>query len=386
MERIRLLDILRGLAIIGTLGTNIWIFATLGEFDFIASGIRWWESTELAVSTLFVTLTNGKFLGMLTILFGIGLELKRQKNERSGKKWLGLYIWSSILLLLDGFIHFLLVFEYDILMSYAVTAIIVAWLLQRGVKWTKRIGVLMAVLHVLGVILLSISFAYIMEEPEFMHELQDTLAVSADIYMNGTYFEQVAYRFQDFWELRGEAIGVIPMNICLFLLGVWFVRSGLFASDARGQQLRRRLLVWGLGIGVPLNALTLLPIGYFDIAVRYLFAPILSLGYIGMIALLLEEGRCVFVFKRFEEIGRMALSCYILQNIVASILFYGWGMGLGQYNSTWLALAGWVLISLFMMIFAHYWLSYFRRGPVEYVWRQLANWPIRRKKKIELGV
>ncbi|GAA0373641.1 DUF418 domain-containing protein [Bacillus horti] len=379
MGRIRILDVLRGLAIIGTLGTNIWIFATLGDIDFLfGETFEWWTTAETIASTLFVFFTNGKFLGMLTILFGVGLELKRQKHERLGTPWLGVYMWSAILLFIDGFIHFLLVFEYDILMSYAITAIIVAWLLQRGPKWTKRVGYTLATLHVIGVALLSLLLAFLLNDPEGLREFQNILVASTELYLHGTWWEQVTYRFQGFWSLRGEAIGVIPMNICLFLVGVWFVRLGMFGVDDRGKTLRRKLLIWGLALGLPLNALVLIPNGYFEMAVRYLFAPILSLGYIGLVSLCMEKSFFTFTFRRFEEIGRMALSCYILQNIVASIMFYGWGFGLGQYSNTWLILEGWLFISLLMMVFAHFWLRRFRSGPVEYVWRKMAAWPMKK--------
>ena len=81
MKRIALLDILRGFAIIGTLGTNIWIFAYLGDLNLVFGNVLepWWSSGDRLVQTIMLILVNGKFLGMLTLLFGAGMELKRQK-------------------------------------------------------------------------------------------------------------------------------------------------------------------------------------------------------------------------------------------------------------------------------------------------------------------
>lgn len=94
--RIRLLDILRGFAVLGTLGTNIWIFAHLGDLSYITtyhfSG--WWNADDfLRMAVLF--LVNGKFLGLLTIMFGVGLELKYRQALRKGNTWPGVYIWTS---------------------------------------------------------------------------------------------------------------------------------------------------------------------------------------------------------------------------------------------------------------------------------------------------
>ena len=62
-KRIRLLDILRGFAIVGTLGTNIWIFAHLGDVSYITTyGYSSWWSLEDFLRMLILFLVNGKLL------------------------------------------------------------------------------------------------------------------------------------------------------------------------------------------------------------------------------------------------------------------------------------------------------------------------------------
>ena len=106
MNRFRALDIARGVAILGTLGTNIWIFTQTMEMTWL--------------SALSSALTNGKFLGLLTLMFGIGMQLKHDSLQRRGLPWRRIYIWSMILLFLDGLLHYVFVFEFDVLMSYAL--------------------------------------------------------------------------------------------------------------------------------------------------------------------------------------------------------------------------------------------------------------------------
>src|SRR5699024_2306692 len=102
---------------------------------------------------------------------------------------------------------------------------------------------------------------------------------TSEIFLYGGYWEQVFYRFSHFFELRMEAFTILPFNICLFLLGAWLVQKGYFASTEAGRQKRMRLLKWGLGIGIPLNAIVFTSFADFTfIADRYLFAPVLSLG------------------------------------------------------------------------------------------------------------
>src|SRR5690606_26579430 len=108
-ERIRLLDILRGVAVLGTLGTNIWIFAHFGDLGYITTGdySGWWESNDF-IRMVVLFFVNGKLLGLLTIMFGVGVELKYRQAIRKGKAWPGVYIWTSAFLIVEGLLHFTL--------------------------------------------------------------------------------------------------------------------------------------------------------------------------------------------------------------------------------------------------------------------------------------
>jgi uncharacterized protein len=131
---------------------------------------------------------------------------------------------------------------------------------------------------------------------------------------------------------RAEPVFIIPMNVFLFLLGVRLMRSGAFSPD--GRRIRRRMLRWGLALGLPLNLLYFVPGGHFELPVRYLFAPVLSLGYAGLVAAATERNVLPWFSARLAEVGRAALSCYVLQNVLASVVFYGWGLGLtGEVGS-----------------------------------------------------
>src|SRR5690606_37891597 len=112
----------------------IWIFAHLGDLNYIFTFDHhdWWADIQDFVRITVLFLVNGKLLGLLTIMFGVGLELKYRQVLRKGKAWPGVYIWTSIILMLEGLIHYTLVMEYDILMSYGITAIIIAFIIKGG--------------------------------------------------------------------------------------------------------------------------------------------------------------------------------------------------------------------------------------------------------------
>jgi len=373
-RRIALLDILRGFAVLGTLGTNIWLFAYLGDLNYVFTfeHNKWWADVQDFIRVCVLFLINGKLLGLLTIMFGVGLELKYRQTLRNGLPWPGMYRWTCIFLLTEGFLHYTLVLEYDILMSYGVTAAIVAGIIKGGDRAIRRAMKITGGIH--GAIMLLILLAGILAGMTGANVSIGDWSAVVSLYQEGSWLAQVRNRLEHFAVMRLEALFVIPMNVFLFLLGIRMMRDGVFAPEERGRQLRGKLLVLGLGLGLPLNALIFIPGGYFDLPVRYLFAPVLAIGYIGLLAKLAEAGKIRWLWDTLAKVGRMSLSCYILQNITASVLFYGWGLGLGgQVNSAGVVLI-WLAVSGFQMAFASVWLRCFRLGPMEYARKLAISW------------
>ena len=364
--RIRLLDILRGIAVLGTLGTNIWIFAYLGDLSYITTYAysSWWELEDF-IRMLVLFFVNGKLLGLLTIMFGVGLELKYQHTLRKGNAWPGGYIWTVSFLIIEGFIHFMLVLEYDILMSYGVTAMIVAFIIKGGDRWIsismKIIGSIHAgmILFLLAAGLLGVNIS--------LGNFDSVVA----LYQDGNWLQQIQYRLTHFLSLRTEAIFIIPMNIFLFLLGVRLMRSGVFYPDENGRKQRDKLFKIGIYLGMPLNLLIFIPGGDFDLPVRYLFAPFMSLGYIAIIGRMIEYKKWDWLWERLESVGKMSLSCYVMQNIIASIIFYGWGYALGGKVGSLTIIVVWILISLLLLLFAFKWIHTIKLGPLEWIRKRI---------------
>ncbi|SMF00485.1 uncharacterized protein SAMN02744102_00876 [Paenibacillus barengoltzii] len=371
--RIRLLDILRGFAVLGTLGTNIWIFAHLGDINYVFTFYHaaWWSSLQDFVRVFVLFLVNGKLLGLLTIMFGVGLEMKYRQALKRGNPWPGMYLWTSFILMAEGLLHFTLVMEYDILMSYGITAIIAAFIVKGGDRAIRRAMWIFGGVH--GAIMLLILGFGIYLGLSGVHFSMGDMSETRALYGGGSWFQQVQDRLVNFWALRLEAVFVIPMNLFLFLLGIRMMRSGVFAPDEKGRQHRRKLLKLGLALGIPLNLLMFIPGGYLDFPVRYLFAPLLSLGYLALIAKLIERYEGLWLWHRLEQVGRMSLSCYVLQNITASLIFYGWGLGLGGKVDAFTTVLIWMAISSFQIVFASLWSKRFRFGPMESARRWMTN-------------
>ncbi|WP_112139728.1 DUF418 domain-containing protein [Glycomyces dulcitolivorans] len=357
-KRLPLLDVLRGVAILGTLGTNVWLFtAAHGE----AGPLLGYGITEGGpVGSAFQLLANGKFLSMLTVLFGVGLAIQYRSAEKRGRRWPGRYHWRALFLFAEGTIHFVLLFAWDVLMGYAVTAITVAWLLRRSER-TQRIAMWTALgLHLAVVGLITAGTAGGGVDPRPSAEVQA-------LYATGSWWEQVQFRLDNALVFRIEPIITFPLLVFLFLLGVKLLRSGAFGADERGRRIRARLMAWGLGIGLPLDLVAVLGPDELIYVERYVIAPVVMLGYIGLVGFLVEHVRRGPVMTALESLGRTALSGYILQNLLASIVCYGWGLGLAARfgGEAWFAPVLWLGISAFLLVASRLWLRRFQNGPAE---------------------
>lgn len=371
MERIGALDVLRGVAILGTLGTNIWIFTDPNGPLGVLNGLTGVTLPE----HLLHFLTNGKFLGLLTIMFGIGLEIQYRSAARRGRPWPGWYLWRAALLFVEGLLHYLLIFEYDVLMGYAVTSMAVAYLVARSDRVINAWIVGAAAFHTL---LVGLGTVALLAAPAGTAPSRGTT-----LYTDGTWTEQVVNRVVNAGVFRIEAVFIVPMGIALFLLGVRLMRAGVFEDSARGGRLRTRLMAVGLGVAAPLNLATTFAGSQWFLVDRYLLAPVVALGMLGLVTTLVLRARGATgpARRALTSVGRTALSCYVLQNLIASALCYGWGLGLAarlaDHRLLWTPLA-WAGIAALLAVLSTLWLRHFDRGPLEAAWHWAHTAPQRR--------
>ena len=363
-SRIAALDVLRGVAILGTLATNVWLFTNpqglLGSLQAgQLAGPGPWQTTELVLRQL----ANGKFLGLLTVMFGVGLELQRRSAQRRGRPWPGTYPVRAGLLLLDGVVHYVLVVEFDVLMGYAVTGCVVAYLLVTSPRAQRACLAAAAAVHVL---LLTGLIAVVAGSPAMVGP-----PLRPNPYTDGSFLDLVAFRLQNALLFRAEVIFILPLSVALFLLGAALVRAGVL--EPSGAPLRRRLLVVGLGVGLPLDLLVgLLGGSAGTLASRYGTAPLVALGLLALVAEIGTRRPLTGGGSRaLTAVGRTALSSYVLQNVVASVLCYGWGLGgAARFGDARVpATVGvYLLVAATVLTAAVLWLRRFDQGPLEALW------------------
>lgn len=94
----------------------------------------------------------------------------------------------------------------------------------------------------------------------------------------------------------------------------------------------------------------------------------MALGLLGLITGVVLRSRGAAPRRAVAAVGRTALSCYVLQNVLASILCYDWGLGLATRFADarpWWVVGLWAVVSLALVLFATAWLRRFERGPLE---------------------
>ncbi|MFI9615660.1 DUF418 domain-containing protein [Streptomyces sp. NPDC052023] len=367
--RLPLLDVLRGVAILGTLMTNVWIFATPGSEWAFLRGAPMAGPLDEPVEALFRFLADGKFLALLTILFGVGLAVQYDSARRHGTPWPRGYRPRALFLFAEGTLHFVLVFGFDVLMGYAVTALLVARLLVCSERLRRVLMWVSLSLHVTLMSLITLAL------PADDSPSGGVWAEAVDLYAHGSWPDQIAFRLENAIALRMEPVVTFGLLVFLFLLGVRLYRAGAFGPTERGRRLRARMAVWGLGVGLPFNAAAALGGEDFFFLGRYVAAPVVALGYLGLIGVVLDRGRLpAAVTSGLSAVGRTALSSYVLQNVLCMLLCYGFGLGLAERfaaeDGPWWVMAMWAVVCALLVAASTLWLRRFPHGPLESVQRR----------------
>lgn len=375
-RRIEALDVMRGFAILGILLANIHAFSSLhmgqmsGEYLAVSSkGDEWLNATVLG----FVV---GKMRSLLAILFGIGLYLQYKKRVDVAGAWPRGYLKRTLILALIGLIHGLLIWFGDILFMYALVAFIACWFVMVRSRWLAVIsGCIMGLAALVGLIVFIAGFIDLgPEATAAMAKEAAEFAAGSPAYSSGTYLDQVAHRWDYFASSAGMTLIFVFMALPLFLTGIMIARTGVIERPSKHPAIRNWILAVGLGAGLPMNLLAfILPVvsnnGLSALAWEILFGPTLALGYLMLLAMWVEAGGPSRLRAALENVGRTALTCYLLQSLICTFIFYSWGLGWFDRVGApaQLAIVGgvWIVVATF----AHYWLQEFTMGPVEWMWR-----------------
>lgn len=384
-ERIALLDVLRGLALYGVLLANsVFLFSGLMFLRREEFNARLRPSDEVFLF-LCNLLVDGKAMALLTFLFGIGFSMQLERAEASGRSVVKTHLRRVAALFFIGVCHVLLLWWGDILWGYAIGAAgLVLFRRMRGKKLLV-IGLLLAFLPRIfaGLPFVAKALLVVTPMPPDMNAFQAQVLAAITghdrLLLTKMHVQQAYYFVGKFW------VSYFPELLGRFLIGYWAGTTRLFQDAEKNLPRFRKIARWGITLGLGLSLLRpLLRLlqrhhlinlsdGLLQLISRITHpgAMILACGYAAAVVLLMQRSTGRRILSLFAPAGQMALTTYIGMSVLSTLVFYGFGLGLAP-NTRPAALLP-ITLGLFTVeiLFAHAWLSRFRFGPLEWLWRSL---------------
>lgn len=397
-ERLEFLDVLRGVALLGIFLMNMPGFSTSFHIpEAVAERLQedrpWWDTMT---TTVLAWWGEGKFNGLYTLLFGLGLALQWERLPGGAQS--PVVLRRLVVLGGIGALHMTLLWSGDVLHIYAVLGLILLMLHH----WSARRLAVLA----LGVYGLQILHGVVTRarwtEPRYRAEqafLGVEYARDTMVYGAGTWWQGVQLRAEQALLNYTEPFLQVPMGwfwIALLntaLLGLCLSRAGCLQPNGpwvrwlrQPQGLRALLLALAVSVGLTLVGLWLQE--------AYAAGEAPSLRVVAGWAVL-DAARLVLVLlyaaavqrwclgswglglrRALATAGRMPLTQYLLQSVMGTALFHGWGLGLwgsvGSLAQTLLALG---LFAGVQIPLAYWWFRRHPLGPVEALWRRLSYGP-----------
>ncbi|MDA7936510.1 DUF418 domain-containing protein [bacterium] len=374
-ERIEFLDVLRGVALFGILVVNLpFLGMPMSE---AMGGPSIWEGggANAWASALIRALAQNKFMTLFSTLFGIGLALQVDRAAARGVEPSSFYPRRLMLLAVFGVLNGTMIFFGDILLPYAIAGSVLYLLRKKSPRTMLWIATASLVIGVT----LSVIFEGLLGGGEGDGMGYDLRAAEVAL-AEGSFLEGSAARGMIYmgWLVLSSMTAFNWRIMALFLVGAVLLRGGLVTQDR--APLHRRVMILGLSIGLACESCSLLLHGRQDLDVALRVVDVLlhelgglalSAGYAGAVATWCWSGGLSKLRRGIASTGRMALTNYLGQNIVAGLIFYGHGLGLyGEFSQPQIFVMCIVIYSA-QVALSSAWMARVSGGPLELLWRWL---------------
>lgn len=360
-------DVLRGFALLGIAVVNVPFFSEPW------TGMPAVE-TKLDALCAFLggTFFTAKFFGLFAFLFGWAMVRMRERAISLGQNAGRIWRRRMVVLIGIGLAHGILVFPFDILMIYGLLGLI----LSNAATWSRE----RLMNHAMyGLLAVPISYALLMwwtgsSHYDYVPDDDDKL---------GLYRYTLAVEYHIWSLIHCQLVNVLyngAMSHAAICLGILASREGFFekGSPAFGMLEKRAPLLWcvGIALNLPNGILSALDMetstamGALSMGMVGIGAPWLTAAYVVTIT---NWTRRRMAGGFFATAGRMSLTAYVLEGILAGWIFYeyglGWNMELGAAGTFACALGIFGATKLFCMA----WLRFQKQGPLEWIWRRAVS-------------
>ena len=304
------------------------------------------------------------------------------------------YLRRLFILLLIGLAHAIFIWTGDILVLYAVMGAVLLLLFRRRAPRTLLIwcGVMLSVTILLTAALTGLmALAQLSPEAaaEVSREFAETEAnmraaaeEAGRVFATGSFAEITRQRLSDLGFMYPFVIFLAFNVLAMFLLGLYAGRRGIFRDIAGHLPLFRKLLRWALPVGIIGNLVYVIAMeganrseldwqSLVAVIGHTVGAPALAMSYVAAITLLVQHDAWRARLGPLAAVGRMALTNYLLQSLVATTIFYGYGLGLFGQIGPAIGILYTLAIFTAQIPLSVWWMGRFQFGPVEWLWRTL---------------
>ena len=381
-QRIITVDALRGIALFGIVLAHMIYWYSAGPLP-NELFTKYTDILSKIVPFINEILISGKFFAFFSFLFGLSFYLQMQSMESRNDNFLLRYGWRIVLLGIIGLVHHAF-WRGDILSIYAPLGILLMPMRKASNRVILIIGILFA-LNVPGKLIEAIKFLTskgnnnggINMDPVAYYAIMSKANLGQLLRDN---WNNLSTKF----EFQVQS-GRIYITYGFFLLGMYSGRMGWFRNIEDAKSIFKKICK-----RTSILSLTLLIIAFSIIGANELFKlkwdqnpyigfifgiiydsfnAALVILYISGLTLLMYKPKWQKILFPFSTIGKLALTCYLLQTALGLILFYHVGFGLVAKTSPAL---NWGIAILFFglqSIVGRWWLKRFNYGPVEWLWR-----------------
>lgn len=367
ISRIQVVDVLRGFALLGVLLANV-------PFDRTAT-----PDNELnkVLELLYDVFINRKFITLFSMLFGFGFYIQLTRAEQKGINFQRYFLKRMGLLFLIGTAHCFLLWNGDIIMSYAIGGVFLLlvrnWSLKR-LTWLTVIcsvfltGILFIGNAVLGWQQHSYTFDRVLRHP-----------------IANSYFEYLAINFRIApWVNFAQDMPVtLVFTFGNMMLGFILGKLNFFRNPRSLQRTYRVIILLGFVLGLPCSYLFhLVNTGNLELDISLLWLPFAVIGGMMLQTLaymaLFVKLSAVPLFENmtswFKYVGRTALSNYIFQSVFYVFVIFHAIHDSGLYGAISRAETYTIALLFFAVqsFLGFLWLRKNKQGPIEYIWKKLS--------------
>lgn len=394
-ERISVLDVLRGFALMGILIMNMPGFSYSGWHE--ADGSHYWPGAlDQLAEEVRDALFSGKFNSLFSVLFGLGFTIQFTRMQQTDPLHADrLYLRRLLVLLVLGVLHACVFWSGDVLHVYAILGIVLLFGLRRVSDRGLVMIMLGCIIYPLLASLLRVAFV----SKEFVASrvaIGKAFAASNDLaFGSGSFLDTarenlrlMVFEYGDLYSLWGSVGWYVSMTLTM-LIGVLAGRRQWARRIPELMPQIKRLTWFMLIVGLALSFTAQLIwqanrtpgpslIKTFAGLCYNVSRPMVMVFYVLAIVQLYQHASLKALFKPFELAGRMPLTNYLMQTALCTTLFYGWGFGLWAQVGPAAGLA--LSLALFFGVqvpWSWWWLKRHERGPMEALWARLTYGPRR---------